>query len=169
MPTAGAVACRVVDLRQLARSYWSVGVLAGLALALLLVADIDEAALAAAGFAFAGAAVTRLIDVASRRREDSAREIQRRREDLDETRRLVYITLAAAPAPPLRSHGSPKLVATLVNALAHHGLGIDPKEATDNIVSVLSGVGVRGGAAWLEERISDIDEAIERLDRLERG
>lgn len=162
------VACCAVDLRRLARSYWSVGVLAAFALVLLLMVDIGDEALAAAGFAFAGAAVTRLVDIASKNRDDKAREIQRRREDLDETRRLAYIALAAAPQGALRQHGSPELVATLVNAFAHHGLGVDPKEATDHVVAILSGVGVADGAAWLQGRITEINAEIERLDRVNK-
>jgi hypothetical protein len=67
------------------RGYWS-AVLLGLAAVVLLVLGAPaKAALAGAGFALAGAAVTRAIDLAKERRAEAAQADANRRRDLDET------------------------------------------------------------------------------------
>jgi hypothetical protein len=48
--------------------------------------------------------------------------------DFDETRRLLYMALAA---PRTKRYN---LVGTLVNALAHHGLEVDPDEAMAQLI-----------------------------------
>ena len=114
---------------QVLRSYLS-AVLLGLAAVLLLALGApSKAALAGAGFAFIGAAVTRAIDLARERRTEAAQADKDRRRDLDETRRLLQAALVAGPVV----HREPMLVATLVNALAYHGLGVDPVVANGHI------------------------------------
>jgi hypothetical protein len=53
------------------------------------------AAMVGAGAALAGAAATRIIDLDRERRAEAAQAAVSRRQDLDETRRLAYMVLAA--------------------------------------------------------------------------
>lgn len=64
---------------------------------------------------------------------DSGNEAAR---DLDETRRLLYMALLKP-----RSDRWYNLAGTLVNALAHHGLGIDPDEAIQRLTVLCGGDG----------------------------
>ena len=74
--------------------YWS-AVLLAVASALLLVLGMpSKAALAGAGFAFLGAAVTRTVDLARESRVEATETEASRRRDLDETRRVAYMALA---------------------------------------------------------------------------
>jgi hypothetical protein len=67
--------------------------------------------------------------------------------DLDETRRLAYAALL------VRTSGERAVfVATLVNALAHHGLGVDADEAAERLQSLDRDESRR----WLEGQISRI-------------
>jgi hypothetical protein len=96
------------------------------------------------GFAFAGAAVTRFIDIAGARKAAAGRADEVRLTDLDETRRLAYAALLA------RTSGDRALFdATLVNALAHHGLEVDPDEAAGYLQSLDQDASRR----WLEDQI----------------
>jgi hypothetical protein len=71
--------------------YWSVLLLAVAAVAFLLAgAPLTKEAAAGAGFALAGAAITRMVDVTQERRREQAAVEERRRTDLDETRRVAY-------------------------------------------------------------------------------
>src|SRR5260370_826686 len=87
-------------------------------------------AAAGAGFALRGASVTRDIDLARERGAEAALADASRRRDLDETRRLAY---AALLSPGVSR--DPVLVATIVNALAHHGLAVDPDLAAAHITN----------------------------------
>jgi hypothetical protein len=78
-----------------ARRYWSAVLLVLAAVLLLVLGGPSKAALAGAGFAFLGAAVTRTVDLAKESRTGAAEASGRRRRDLDETRRLAYMALAA--------------------------------------------------------------------------
>jgi hypothetical protein len=99
------------------RSYWTFVLLSVAAVVLLVLGAPTKAALAAAGFAFTGTAVTRFIDIAGARKAAAVRADEVRLTDLDETRRLAYAALLA------RASSERALFdATLVNALAHHGL-----------------------------------------------
>ena len=70
-------------------AYWSVLLLAVFAVGFLIAgAPVTKEAAAGAGFALAGAAITRMVDVAQERRREKAAAQERRRADLDETRRL---------------------------------------------------------------------------------
>ena len=66
--------------------------------------------------------------------------------DRDETRRLLYMALYAARTERYN------LVGTLVNALAHHGSGLDPAEVGEH---VLAAVEDADGVAltWLRAQI----------------
>ena len=68
--------------------------------------------------------------------------------DLDETRRLAYAALYTR-----FTGGRAELVATLVNALAHHGLAIDPSDAVEHIVNL-----AHGGEheRWLQSQIDRV-------------
>ncbi len=78
-----------------------------------------------------------------------------RRSDLDETRRLAY---AALLSPQERSLTTPSLVATIVNALAHHGLAVDPAIAAGHPQDLVSDMPVNPGASkrWLQGQIDRI-------------
>ena len=76
------------------RSYLAPALLAVVALAFLIVGGPSKDALVGAGFALAGAAATRAIDVAHEHRRDAAEAGANRRRDLDETRRLLYMALS---------------------------------------------------------------------------
>jgi len=142
--------CVVQKVVQVLRGYWSAILLGLAAVVLLALGAPAKAALAGAGFAFIGAAVTRGIDLAKERRTEAAQADANRRRDLDETRRLAYAMLAKHP-----SAHDPMLVATLVNALAHHGLGLDPGVAIRQISAIDEGLG-GGSARWLQDQIDRI-------------
>jgi hypothetical protein len=129
------------------RAYWTAALLGLAAVVLLVLGAPAKAALAGAGFAFIGAAVTRGIDLAKERRAAAAQADADRRRDLDETRRLAYMALATRA-----SGGRAELVATLVNALAHHGLAVDPSVAADHILNLGQGESQR----WLQSQIDRI-------------
>jgi hypothetical protein len=133
------------------KQHWSAGLLAIAAVVMLGFGRPTRDALAAAGFAFLGAAVTRLVDIAKEGTDLARAQEARRREDLDDTRRLVYMALVASKT----SH--PELVATIANALAHHGSGVDAQEAAERVASAIR----RGGVApsdqeWLSAQIQRI-------------
>jgi hypothetical protein len=133
-----------VDVSAL-RRYWSVVFFGLAAVALLAVGTPAKAALAGAGFAFVGAAITRAIDLAMERNAN-------RRRDLDETRRVAYMALYAADSR------APELVATLVNALAHHQSAVDPTVAATHVATIVNGgPGDLGQSElWLQEQIDRI-------------
>jgi hypothetical protein len=133
------------------RGYWS-AVLLGLAAFVLLVLGAPaKAALAGAGFALLGAAVTRAIDLAKERRAEAAQADANRRRDLDETRRVAYMALQA-------NSGARELVATIVNALAHHGLAVDPEEAARHVQNLVSNMPIDRDRSqrWLHQQIDRI-------------
>lgn len=55
---------------------------------------------------------------------------ERRQRDLDETRRLLYMTLYASHTDLY------EIVGTTVNALAHHGSNIPASESAPNLLAV---------------------------------
>lgn len=75
--------------------YWSAALLAVAAALLLALGNPSSAALAGAGFAFLGAALTRTVDLVRESRVEAAKAAASRRRDLDETRRVAYMALAA--------------------------------------------------------------------------
>ena len=129
------------------RAYWTAALLGLAAVVLLVLGAPAKAALAGAGFAFIGAAVTRGIDLAKERRAAEAQADADRRRDLDETRRLAYMALVTQA-----SGGRAELVATLVNALAHHGLAVDTSVAVEHIQNLGRGESER----WLQSQIDRI-------------
>ena len=145
-----ASVCVVQEVVRVLRGYWS-AVFLGLAAAVLLALGAPaKAALAGAGFAFIGAAVTRGIDIANQRRAEAAQAEASRRRDLDETRRLAYAALVTAHSG--EGVRDATLIATLVNALGHHGLGVDPDEATDRLLNF--------DQRWLQEQIGRITDEL---------
>jgi hypothetical protein len=133
------------------RGYWSAVLLGLAAVVLLALGAPAKAALAGAGFAFIGAAVTRGIDLAKERRAEAAQADADRRRDLDETRRVAYMALQA-------NSGAPELVATIVNALAHHGLAVNPEEAARHVQNLVSNMPIDRDRSrrWLQEQIDRI-------------
>ncbi len=75
------------------------------------------------------------------------------RRDMDETRRLAYAALVAGPA----SSRDPMLVATLVNALAHHGRRVEPDAAVEHLKDLDHGESQR----WLPEQIDRISAELD--------
>lgn len=116
-----------------ARRYGFAALLAVTAAVLLVFGHTSKAALAGAGFAFLGAAVTRAVDIAREHRAEAAKARTSRQQDLDETRRIAYMALAS------RETDRYEVAATVVNALAHHGLAIDPYEAMRNVLTLVAG------------------------------
>ena len=138
------------------RSYWSAALLgipaAGLLAGSAAVKGTATTALIGAGSALAGAAATRVVDLAKERRPDAAQTQASRDRDLDETRRVAYMALLAS------STDSPELAATIVNALAHHGSGVDPDEAAGHVANLLSKMPVNRPASeqWLKAQIDNM-------------
>jgi hypothetical protein len=130
------------------RAYWTAALLGLAAVVLLVLGAPSKAALAGVGFAFIGAAITRGVDLAKERRAAAAQAYADRQRDLDETRRLAYAALYTR-----YTGGRAELVATLVNALAHHGLAVDPSVAVKHIENL-----ARGGEheRWLQSQIDRI-------------
>jgi hypothetical protein len=84
--------------------------------------------------------------------------------DLDETRRLAYVALAAARLE--RHH---ELVGTLVNALAHHGIGVEPGVAMDKLCALVEPTGdaatiqrdQRDAQDWLRDMLGILNRRID--------
>jgi hypothetical protein len=126
------------------RGYWPAVLLglpaAGLVAGSAAVGGTASTALVSAGAALAGAALTRAVDLGKEHRVEAqqalvgqAQEREQRLRDLDETRRIAYMALLAS-----RSSRSPEIGATIVNALAHHGLGLDPEEVAQHVEGLLA-------------------------------
>jgi|GEM_PF-4239996 len=67
-----------------------------------------------AALLFAGAALTKGLDIHQQQRVARRQAVEQHRAGLDETRRLLYIIRWSAGEP------SPELLATVANALVHH-------------------------------------------------
>ena len=135
------------------RSYLAPALLAVVALTFLVVGGPSKDALVGAGFALAGAAATRAIDVAHERRRDAAEADANRRRDLDETRRLLYMALVLGRA---RQHQGAELVATIINALIHHQSAVAGDEAVAHVAAVVRGDVGSESERWLEAQIERI-------------
>jgi hypothetical protein len=135
------------------RSYLAPAVLAVVALTFLIVGGPSKDALVGAGFALAGAAATRAIDVAHERNRDAAEADANRRRDLDEARRLLYMALVVGRA---RQHQSAELVATIVNSLVHHQSTVAVDEAAAHVAAVVRGDVGGESERWLEAQIERI-------------
>ena len=118
------------------RYHWSALPLALVAIVLLVLGAVLSApastAMVGAGSALAGAAATRIIDLDRERRIEAGQAEANRQRDLDETRRLVYMALAA------RRTERYELAATIVNALAHHGSAVDPDMAMRHVTAIVT-------------------------------
>jgi hypothetical protein len=129
--------------------FWSVLLLAIAAAGFLVAgAPLTKEAAAGAGFALAGAAITRMVDSTQERRREKAEAKERRRADLDETRRLAYMALVAGTT------ARPELVATVANALAHHGLEVPFQEAATHLAVVVRGELNGESGRWLQTHIA---------------
>ena len=135
---------------------WSVLLLAVAAVGFLIVgAPLTKEAAAAAGFALAGAAVTRAVDLAQEHRREQTATQERRRTDLDETRRVAYMALVAGQS---RYY---ELVATVANALAHHGTQVPFPEAAAHLARVATGDTEGESVRWLQEQIDRITATLD--------
>jgi hypothetical protein len=143
---------------------WSVLLLAVAAAGFLIAgAPLTKEAAAAAGFALAGAAITRLVDLTQERRRDQAATQERRRMDLDETRRVAYMTLVAGTnRDKVRAY---ELVATVANALAHHGLEVPYQEAAGHLVTVINGEAEGESGQWLQAQIDRLTTTLDAEDK----
>ncbi len=130
------------------KGYWSAALLGLAAVVLLVLGAPAKAALAGAGFAFIGAAITRGVDLAKEHRAQAVQAREARDRDMDETRRLAYAALAAGPAVSR----DPMLVATLVNALVHHGRRVEPEVAIEHLQNLDRADSQR----WLRQQIDRI-------------
>lgn len=76
--------------------------------------------------------------------------------DLDETRRLLYSALAASRTKRY------ELAGTIVNALAHHGAGVDPALAMQHVLDLVENEGAwhSDDGAWAREQIEKITELL---------
>ncbi len=158
MAPEGGRSAGLAGFSRLGRDYWSALVLAGTALVLLITGAPTRAALASVGFALVGAALTRAVDIASERRTEAAQAEASRRRDLDETRRLAYAILNA------RRSRDGVIIATVVNALAHHGLAADPNVAAEHVASVLNAPGLAPESEqWLRHQIDRITAELKSL------
>jgi hypothetical protein len=143
-----------VSVRSLSfRSYLASALLAVVALAFLIVGGPSKDALVGAGFALAGAAATRAIDVAHERRRDAAEADANRRRDLDEVRRLLYMTLVLGRA---QQHQGAELIATIVNSLVHHQSAVAVDQAVAHVAAVVRGDMGGESERWLEAQIERI-------------
>lgn len=133
------------------RAYWTALLLALAAIVLLSLSVPTKEAITGAGFALLGAAITRSVDLAKERSAEAAQAHATRRQDLDETRRVIYIALAGGTTR------APDLVATLVNALAYHGSRVDPEVAATHVANVVNATDPGGESErWLRGQIDRI-------------
>jgi hypothetical protein len=94
-------------------------------------------------------AAARIIDLERERRAQVAQSEVSHQRDLDETRRIAYMALAC------RETERYELVATIVNALAHHGSAVDPDHAMRHLITIIrGGPDVDNSLAWLRGEIS---------------
>jgi hypothetical protein len=142
---------------------WSVLLLAVAAVGFLLAgAPLTKEAAAGAGFALAGAAITRMVDVAQERRREQAVAQERRRTDLDETRRVAYMALIAGETRwTLQSISAYELIATVANAFAHHGHQVPFEEAATHLAEVVNGETEGDSGRWLREQIDQLTAKLE--------
>jgi hypothetical protein len=142
------------------RYHWSALPLALAAIVLLVLSAVLSApvstAMVGAGSALAGAAATRIIDLDRERRAEAARTEASRRSDLDETRRLAYMALAA------RDTERYELAAAIVNALAHHQSAVDPDIALRHVTAIVTkdSGDTSQSEAWLRGQIDRITAEI---------
>ena len=136
-------------------AYWTALLLGLAAVVLLWLSTPTKEALAGAGFALLGAALTRGVDLAKERRVEAVQADAARREDLDETRRVIYIALAGPRSL------NPDLVATIVNALAYHGSGVGPEVAATHAANVVNRSDPGGESErWLRGQIDRINNEL---------
>lgn len=81
-----------------------------------------------------------------------------RARDLDETRRLLYMVLAAKHTTRY------EIVGTVANALLHHQqVNIDRDELLTRLVNLVEGI---GDDPWLQQRVIGlVEEMTDELDR----
>ena len=158
-PAASVSTVRVIP--SALRYHWSALPLALASIVLLVMGAVLDlsapaaAAMVGAGAALAGAAATRIIDLDRERRAGAAQANADRLRDLDETRRLAYMVLAA------RGTGRYELAATVVNALAHHQSAVDPDTTMRHVIFILNGMGEGESKAWLDGQIARITKELD--------
>jgi hypothetical protein len=148
-------------------TYWPMALIGLVAAVLLIVGTSSGEALAAAGFTFAGVAVARFLDLANEQHRKRTEDRAARRRDLDETRRLAYAALARSRT--FLDIDGAMLAGTLVNALVHHGVGVDAEEAVETVPRIVSGTQPNETAAWLRDKIDLLTYALDSLEHTPAG
>jgi hypothetical protein len=135
------------------RDYKPVMLVAAAAVALTATgAATKQQAITGAGIAFLGVAAGSGLNLSRERRTEAAQAAKDRHRDLDETRRLLQAALNAGPV----ANRDPMLIATLVNALAYHGLGVDPVTANGH----LHNLGQDESRQWAQEQLERINKEL---------
>jgi hypothetical protein len=152
---SGIEICNLYLVESKLAYYWSAALLTIASILLIVLGVVLHArgtALLGAGSALAGAAFTRTVDLARERRAETVRAREARERDLDETRRIAYMALTS------RETDRYELVATIVNALAHHGSAVDPDEALRHVTAVVKGSAGKTNESetWLRNQIHRI-------------
>ena len=96
------------------------------------------------------------IDITQQSHTEAAQALRDRVRDLDETCRLPYAALMAGAA----ARAQPVLIATIVNALAYHSLGVDP-DVTSGYLQSLEREESHG---WVESLLAQIKDKLHSLD-----
>ncbi len=155
-PSQGNAACSVWVVKSQIRHYWPGAffvLVSALLFALSAAYPAERSALVGAGSALAGAAFTRVADLARERRAEQATANASRQRDLDEARRVAYMALLC------RETDHYEVAATTINALVHHGAAVDFSEALEQVTAaVKSGRSrkAKAGRAWLQAQIDRI-------------
>lgn len=88
-------------------------------------------------------------------RDDAMNEQDVVARDRDETRRLLYMALYA------RRTDRYNLVGTLVNALAHHGSGLDPDEVGEHVLGAVGYGDNQEHVSWLRQQITRLTSELD--------
>jgi adenylylsulfate kinase-like enzyme len=81
--------------------------------------------------------------------------------DGDEIRRLLYMALNYEETNrDVERRGFHELVASLVNALAHHGAGLDPDVVAAAVIDAIEMGRDSPGAEWVRGQIARINEEL---------
>jgi hypothetical protein len=75
--------------------------------------------------------------------------------DLDETRRLLYGALYAGRTKRY------ELIGTLINALAHHGAGLDPDASGPILLELVEGPWLNAPDAWVRAQIDRVTQLLD--------
>jgi hypothetical protein len=146
----------VLVVKSQIKYYWT-GILFALISVGLFVLGVayseERSLLVGAGSALAGATFTRVADQTREHRAEQAAARANHQRDLDETRRVAYMALLCGKTDRY------EVAATTINALVHHGAGVDFSEAFVYVIAAVQGgrsCKAKVGRAWLQEQIGRI-------------